>query len=84
VDFITPYPRTQVQQGNRRHILEIIKSTGPIQFAQPDIESRTIADKGGDALDSVIAALAVFRTLNRDRELSPMDRKPLIEGYVYA
>jgi hypothetical protein len=77
-----PYKgRAKVHERNRHYILERVKETGPVEFHHPDIESKIIADKGGDALDSVIAALAVFKTLNNNPE--PTRPEYPIEGYVY-
>ena len=77
-----PYKgRAKIHERNRHYILEQVKEAVPVELDYPDIEGKIIADKGGDALDSVIAALAVFDTLNNNRE--PTQPEYPIEGYVY-
>lgn len=79
-----PYKgREELHWSNRRQILQAMERTGPIHIEEAEIRQTIIDDNGGDALDSVIAAMAVFTTLQNNREPSPMSPEYLIEGYVY-
>jgi len=68
----------------RAHILHHIVDKYPVRFERPGISRAVVEDTGGDALDSVVAAIAVHRALKREPKLSGEDRKIFaIEGYVY-
>ena len=71
--------------GARAQILEHLVEKVPLRFQRPGIRGRVVEDRGGDALDSVVAAIAVHRALKREPKLSPEDRKIMaIEGFVYT
>jgi hypothetical protein len=76
--------RSENHKGNRRRILETIERIGPTQIAQAEIKQTIIEDNGGDALDSVIAAMAAFNAIQNEDPLIPDDNGYWkIEGYIY-
>jgi hypothetical protein len=79
-----PYKvRSEVHKRNRLRILEKVQRTGSVQIGQPELTEKIIANKDGDALDSVIAAMVVFKILEKNPVPFPMDPVYLIEGYIY-
>jgi len=79
----------KVKTGKHREVrLAIrteIESKGDLTFREPSIHSTIIEDRGGDALDSVIAALATFHAIRDPERLFPKDQDTYaIEGYVYT
>jgi len=72
-------------QGLRVRILEGIEATGRLHIPSADLRSKILADHGGDALDSVIAALATFKAL-RDPAFPAVEGNDAyaLEGYVYV
>jgi len=73
---------TQRHASARAHILGWLDQnevTIPLE-----VRSTTLADKGGDALDSLIAAYATFKAVVRGAHLRPVDRIFALEGYVYV
>ena len=71
-------------QRARAQILDRIVEKYPVRFERPGISRGVVEDRGGDALDSVVAAIAVHRALKKEPKLSHEDRKIVaIEGYVY-
>ena len=81
-----PYKgRDDTRRNNRGRILAAIERIWQIQIEQTEIRHRIIEDKGGDALDSVIAAMATFNALKNKDSLIPDDNIFLkIEGHVYV
>ena len=77
--------KTAQHRHNRWEILQEIVRIGPMHIDQPEIYRKIIEDTGGDALDSVIAAIATFRSLKNNAK-PPEDWKDFwtIEGYVYV
>jgi len=49
-----------------------------------EVRSTLLADKAGDALDSLIAAYATFKAISQSAHLRPVDRVVALEGYVYV
>lgn len=80
-----PYKgRDDIRRNNRQKILKAIERNRPIVIQNSDITHRIIEDKGGDALDSVIAAMATFNALKNKDSLIPDDNGFWeIEGYVF-
>jgi hypothetical protein len=73
------------KRENRRQILTVVKGKGVTFGKDAALEDKIIANKGGDALDSVIAALAAFKTIQNVDALIPEDNGNWkTEGYVYA
>jgi hypothetical protein len=67
----------------RGKILTSMEKTGMLKVQKPSVRKRIIEDKGGDALDSVIAVYATFKALNHG--LTPETLAPYaIEGRVYV
>jgi hypothetical protein len=70
---------------NRRSILDALERIGPTEIEEAEIKQKIIEDKGGDALDSVIGAMATFNAvLNQDALVRDDNGYLKIEGYVYA
>ena len=69
----------------RSKILEEIERLYPLIFSNPNTRQSIIADRHGDALDSLLAALAAFNADKNGYALTPDDNCYWkIEGYVYV
>ena len=69
----------------RECILERLEATSAVSISTPAIREAVLDDRGGDALDSVIAALATFRALCDPASLVVESGSPYaLEGYVYV
>lgn len=84
-ELYMPYKgATDQHRSARRQILQAIEELGPVEFTDAALASKLWDDSGGDALDSVIAALAVFRALDSEAPAeSGADPRYMLEGYVY-
>lgn len=79
-----PYKgRSDDRRKSRVHILRAIERLTPLKLT-PAIKSRVLDDMGGDALDSIIAAVAVFEALPNIARRGRDKPEYAIEGYVYA
>jgi hypothetical protein len=68
----------------RAQILQEIVGTHRVHFQKPKVAEALVENKGGDALDSVIAAIAVHGALSRRLRLTEEDKQIYgVEGYVY-
>ena len=78
-----PYKgRTQEHALARERILDTFERSGRV-FVPPEIRSRLLLDSSGDALDSVIAAIGVARTLDHPELLRcDRDQAYAVEGRV--
>ena len=77
--------KDQQDRDARAYILEQIERKESLQIVDPDVREKMLADTGGDALDSVIAALATYRAIHDPSGLFPQeDTSYSIEGYVYV
>ena len=84
--YLPGYKRGTVESSRARaQILQGIEDTGLIHIASEDTRAKILNNRGGDALDSVIAALAVFRALS---DLSAPDIESsadyALEGRIYV
>jgi len=81
-----PYKgRTEEHRAARAHILEQLEGTGALSVPTSSVRSTLLDDRGGDALDSVIGALATFRALCNPGLLTVGHESPYnVEGYVYV
>lgn len=73
-------------RGVRKGILDAIGAAGPLTFAR-GVKRGILANSGGDALDSVIAALTAFKLLQAPRlpEIPQLVRaNALREAWVYC
>ena len=69
----------------RECILERLEATSALSLSTPAVREAVLNDRGGDALDSVIAALATFRALRDPAHLVVESGSPYaLEGYVYV
>ena len=66
----------------RQRIVEAMEGTRSLSIPQT-VRTRILADPGGDALDSVIAAWATFRALPHLASLGRQKEVYAVEGYVY-
>ena len=63
----------------------VLPGTYKVKIEWDDVQQTIIEDKGGDALDSVIAAMATFTAIRNEDVLIPDDNGLwMIEGYVSA
>jgi hypothetical protein len=85
-DGVPSYKGTgEGKRENRSRILGLVMKEGVSFGKNSALKDKIIANKGGDALDSVIAALASFKAIQNQDALIPQDdRYWKIEGYVYA
>jgi hypothetical protein len=77
--------KTQKHRGNRRHILNNLKDKNVI-IPKNALSRLIINDPGGDAIDSVLAAYAVWKALLNPTFPYPKGWKKeyALEGYVYT
>lgn len=68
---------------SRLRILQAIESTTPLSIGD-SARLRVLEDRGGDALDSIIAACAVFAALPNLAYLGREKPDYALEGYVYV
>lgn len=80
MNLYRPY-KGKEHRKQRGRILNAVEATGSISIPEEAIREKIIADSGGDALDSVIAAYSTFRALCNPVAL--MGRAYRIDGYVY-
>jgi hypothetical protein len=81
-----PYKgRTGTHRASREVILDRLQAVAPLAIPRQAVRSAILEDRGGDALDSVVAALAVLRAL-RDPSLRTVEGyvAHTVEGYVYV
>jgi len=77
--------RTNAHHTARASVLESLEATGPLSILAQGVRSAILEDRGGDALDSVIAALATFRALRNPTLLTVESSDAYaLEGYVYV
>jgi hypothetical protein len=81
-----PYKgRTEEHRTARASILEHLECTGALSVPASSLRSKLLDDRGGDALDSVIGALATFRALCSPDLLAVGHESPYgVEGFVYV
>jgi hypothetical protein len=77
--------RTELGRRTRAAILAGIEDTGEVEVASPALRAAIVAEEGGDALDSAIAAWATYRAV-RASKIEPVDGLAMyaLEGYVYV
>ena len=69
----------------RSKILTEMERLGSLRFTDVQTRESVIADRHGDALDSVVAAIAAFNAIRHKDALIPEDKGQWkIEGYVYV
>lgn len=69
----------------RMHLVEEIQSRGFVDELDKGIRELVVKDAGGDALDSLIAAVATARALQNQNAAPAGKEEPYrIEGYVYV
>ena len=75
--------RDETHKAGRAKILDGIKKTGALKIKKSALRRTILENRGGDALDSVIAAFAIFRAI---RNGLPVDKNSpyALEGWVYA
>ena len=79
-----PYKgRGRDRKAAREKILTSMEKAGVLKVQKPSVGKRIIEDRGGDALDSVIAAYATFKALNHGLT-SETSAPYALEGRVYV
>jgi hypothetical protein len=80
-----PYKgKSREHRQGRERILESIEQMAPT-FVSDTLRSVILGDPGGDGLDSIVAAFAVFRALPALADAGAMgDTAYTLEGYVYT
>ena len=83
-DLYAPYKGKSIERrAMRQHILRALKRSEPIELTA-SARSAALNDAEGDALDSIIAALAAFRAVHSPG-LTARNRSPYaLEGHVYV
>jgi hypothetical protein len=73
-------------RSRRERIVSGLREAG-LSFAEEGIAETAIADSGGDALDSIVAAVAIARAL-RENQLTTasgsLDEHRYLEGHIYV
>lgn len=84
--YLLPYKRADKESRlNRARIIEGVVETGAILIDSSALRSKIIDDRNGDALDSVIAAFAMFRAFSNLSPSPVPETDPYkLEGYVYV
>lgn len=85
MQLYAPYKgRGAAARAQREVILKAVQSIGPVRLT-PRLRSVMLDDPGGDALDSLIAALAAFQAW-RDFDLAraSFGRLARLEGYIFV
>jgi hypothetical protein len=83
-DLYQPYKgRGDLRRRQRETILGHFEGNGRVAFETPAIRERLLADPGGDALDSVLAAIGTRKGITEppDHPITPVHR---LEGYVFG
>ncbi len=81
--------RPSYKGGSRRHasarasILDWLDRQNEVAIPL-EVRSTVLANKAGDAVDSLIAAYATFKAVSQSTHLGPVDRVFALEGYVYV
>jgi len=85
-DTYFPYKgRTDEHRAARASILERLEAIGALSIPAQAVRLKILEDRGGDALDSVIATLATSRALRDPALLAvQISNAYALEGYVYV
>jgi hypothetical protein len=75
--------REEKHKASRVKILEGMEKTGALKINRSALRKTILDDKGGDAIDSVIAAFATFRPL-RNGFVFDENSPYTLEGWVYV
>lgn len=71
---------TRAHAAHRERIVRFLEREARVSFGSRDLRARLVADPGGDALDSVLAALAAARAAGDPR---PRGAADALEGRIY-
>ncbi len=85
-ELYTPYKGGEARHRRARiMILEAIEHLAPLQLVEVGLRNLIVEEKGGDALDSVVAAWATWVALQKLLEAEEITH-PLyvLEGYIYS
>jgi hypothetical protein len=83
-DLYQPYKgRTERHLAARKDILTRLEAAGTVSILSKELRRAILCNSGGDALDSVIAALTTFHAIS----MLPLPLVPgstyMLEGYIY-
>ncbi|PSP74820.1 hypothetical protein BRC86_04875 [Halobacteriales archaeon QS_3_64_16] len=73
-------------RSRRERIVSSLREAG-LSFAEEEIVETAIADSGGDALDSIVAAVAIARAFRENRLTAASDSyddRRRLEGHIYV
>ncbi|HII00919.1 TPA: DUF429 domain-containing protein [Methanosarcinaceae archaeon] len=73
----------KVSENNRKLILQGLVEKERITNISPEIWDSVVNDREGDALDSIIAAVATYRAMRNNLDL-PDNELYKLEGYIYV
>lgn len=77
--------KTERHYRFRMKILKTLVAHGQIAIESQSLQKAVLEEPNGDALDSVIAAVATFRALRPNTEMAiSADHPYMLEGYVYV
>lgn len=80
--FATRYKNVTSTRDRRNHNIRVLSGLNDLDIS--GISNKTVLDnRKGDAMDSLVAALATFRASHNSSPFSVNPRTP-IEGYIYA
>ncbi len=78
------HPATPEQRATRKRILDGLQESEKLMPLDQAIRDRALGDTNGDALDSIVAAVATARAVSNPGTLYPSGADYAIEGYVYV
>jgi hypothetical protein len=77
--------KKEEHKANRNRILNVLQEQGSVVLNNEQFRNMALDDKGGDALDSLIAAFAVYRNYQKSNLLAVQVNPSYgLEGYVYV
>ena len=80
-----PYKCGKAGRGERSRLLASLQAKYPLSIPRTETKSAILDQGGGDAVDAVVAVVAVFRNLPLGfRPASGSESYTKIEGYVYT
>ncbi|MFN8475236.1 MAG: DUF429 domain-containing protein [Anaerolineae bacterium] len=83
--YVSYKHRGEEYRRARLHILSELERRGPLQLTDPRLREAILDDHQGDALDSVVAAYAVFKSQPQfGKARAEYSEDCLLEGYIYS
>src|SRR2546427_5296027 len=80
-----PYKGGKAGRGERSRLLASLQGKYPLSIPRSETKSAILDQGGGDAIDALVAVVAVVHNLqNRFRPSPGVDPPPKVLGYVYT